>query len=40
MQINWLFLMLALMIERIYRIRYLHRGSHPRITTMQLKDTL
>lgn len=38
--VNWLFLLLALMIERLYRIRYLHRGSHPRITAMQLKDTL
>jgi hypothetical protein len=40
MLVNWLFILLALMIERTYRIRYLHRGSHPRITAMQLKDTL
>jgi hypothetical protein len=27
--INWLLTCLALVIERLYRIRYLHRGSHP-----------
>jgi hypothetical protein len=40
MLVNWLFLLLALMIERLYRIRYLHRGTHPALTSMQLKDTL
>ncbi len=25
----WLLLLLALVIERLYRIRYLHRGTHP-----------
>lgn len=40
MLVNWLFLLLALMIERLYRIRYLHRGTHPIPTSMQLKDTL
>lgn len=40
MLVNWLFILLALMIERLYRIRYLHRGSHPILTAMQLKDTL
>ncbi len=30
MLVNWLFLLLALIIERLYRIRYLHRGTHPR----------
>ena len=40
MLVNWLFLLLALIVERLYRIRYLHRGSHPVITAMQLKDTL
>ena len=40
MLVNWLFLLMALIIERLYRIRYLHRGSHPRLTAMQLKDTL
>ncbi len=38
--VNWLFLLLALMIERLYRNRYLHRGTHPILTAMQLKDTL
>ena len=38
--VNWLFLLLALMIERLYRNRYLHRGTHPVPTAMQLKDTL
>jgi len=40
MLVNWLFLLLALMVERLYRIRYLHRGTHPIPTSMQLKDTL
>jgi hypothetical protein len=38
--VNWLFLLLALVIERLYRIRYLHRGTHPILTSMQLKDLL
>lgn len=40
MLVNWLFLVLALMIERLYRIRHLHRGAHPIRTAMQLKDAL
>ena len=40
MLVNWLCLLLAMMIERLYRIRYLHRGSHPILTAMQLKDAL
>jgi hypothetical protein len=40
MLVNWLFLLLALIIERLYRIRYLHRGTHPALTSIQLKDTL
>ena len=24
----WLLLMMALVVERLYRIRYLHRGTH------------
>ncbi len=40
MVVNWLITLLALMIERLYRIRYLHRGSHPILTAMQLNDTL
>jgi len=27
--LNWLLIFLALMIERLYRLRYLHRGNHP-----------
>lgn len=27
--LNWLITLLALVIERLYRIRYLHRGTHP-----------
>ena len=38
--VNWLFILLPLNIERLYRIRYLHRGPHPSLTAMQLKDTL
>jgi hypothetical protein len=32
----WLFLLLALVIERLYRIRYLHRGTHPVLAADQL----
>jgi hypothetical protein len=38
--VNWLFLLLGLMIERLYRLRYLHRGAHPVLSSMQLKDML
>jgi hypothetical protein len=27
--INWLIIALTLTLERLYRIRYLHRGNHP-----------
>ena len=40
MLVNWLFALLAIIIERLYRIRYLHRGTHPVLTSMQLKDIL
>ena len=40
MLVNWLFLLLALMIERLYRNRYLHRGRHPILTARQRKDAL
>ena len=40
MLVNWLFVLPALIIERLYRIRYLHRGTHPVLTSMHLKDTL
>jgi hypothetical protein len=32
----WLLLLLALVIERLYRIRYLHRGTHPILSAEQL----
>ncbi len=34
--IGWLIALLALTIERLYRLRYLHRGSHPLRTGAQL----
>ena len=34
--IMWLLNALALIIERLYRLRYLHRGSHPRLSAIQL----
>ena len=34
--IMWLLNALALTIERLYRLRYLHRGSHPRLSAIQL----
>jgi hypothetical protein len=34
--IVWLLLLLALVIERLYRIRYLHRGTHPVASAEQL----
>ena len=40
MLVNWLFLLLALIVERLYRTRYLHRGTHPILSAMKLKDTL
>jgi hypothetical protein len=32
----WLLNALALTIERLYRLRYLHRGSHPRLSAIEL----
>jgi hypothetical protein len=32
----WLLTALALTIERLYRLRYLHRGSHPRLSAVEL----
>ena len=32
----WLLVFLALVIERLYRIRYLHRGKHPVRSAEQL----
>jgi len=34
--IGWLLIMLALTIERLYRLRYLHRGKHPVHSSAQL----
>lgn len=33
--VNWLLLLLALTIERLYRLRYLHRGAHHVRTAIQ-----
>jgi hypothetical protein len=34
--LGWLIALLALTIERLYRLRYLHRGAHPLRTAAQL----
>ena len=34
--LNWRITFLALAIERLYRIRYLHRGTHPGRSAEQL----
>lgn len=34
--VNWLILLLAIAIERLYRLRYLHRGTHPICTSIAL----
>ena len=36
MLLVWLLTLLALVIERLYRLRYLHRGTHPRRTAIEL----
>jgi hypothetical protein len=38
--IGWLLAMLALTIERLYRLRYLHRGTHPLRSSAELFLTL
>lgn len=38
--IVWLLIALALVIERLYRLRYLHRGDHGIRSAMQLCDSL
>jgi hypothetical protein len=38
--IGWLLAMLALTIERLYRLRYLHRGTHPIRSSIQMLLTL
>lgn len=34
--IDWLLTLLAITIERLYRLRYLHRGTHPARTAIEL----
>ena len=34
--ISWLLTLLAMVIERLYRLRYLHRGNHPVRSAEQL----
>jgi hypothetical protein len=34
--IGWLLVLLALVVERLYRIRYLHRGPHRALSADQL----
>jgi len=34
--LHWLLIFLTLCIERLYRLRYLHRGEHPRLTSIEL----
>jgi hypothetical protein len=38
--IVWLLILLALVIERLYRLRYLHRGEHGIRSAMNLLDSL
>ena len=38
--IVWLLILLALVIERLYRLRYLHRGEHGVRSAQQLCDYL
>jgi hypothetical protein len=34
--IEWLMISLALVVERLFRLRYLHRGRHTRHTAAEL----
>jgi hypothetical protein len=38
--VGWLVLLLALCLERLYRLRYLHRGTHPLLSAIELVRTL
>ena len=40
MLVVWLLILLALVIERLYRLRYLHRGEHGIRSAMHLHDSL
>ena len=34
--IHWLLIIFAMTIERLYRLRYLHRGAHPPMSAIEL----
>jgi hypothetical protein len=34
--VHWLLILLAMTIERLYRLRYLHRGNHSPMTAIEL----
>jgi hypothetical protein len=36
LKIGWLLVFLAMTLERLFRLRHLHRGSHPRCTAIEL----
>lgn len=38
--VHWLLILLALTIERLYRLRYLRRGNHPPMTAIELQRLL
>lgn len=38
--VNWVLIVLALVMERLYRLRYLHRGAHGVRSAMELKSFL
>ena len=38
--VGWLLILLALCLERLYRLRYLHRGTHPVRTAIELVRAL
>jgi hypothetical protein len=40
MLVHWLLILLAVVIERLYRLRYLHRGEHGVRSAMELKSFL
>lgn len=37
--IQWLLIFLAVSIERLFRMRYLHRGNHPVLSAQELHDS-
>jgi len=40
MLVHWLLILVAVVIERLYRLRYLHRGEHGVRSAMELKSLL